>query len=464
MLHILASDRSRLKREIGDTLRLALPLIAGQLSAVGMNVVDAMLAGHLGAHTLGAVAVGSSIWVLALVAIIGVMMALPPSVAQLAGADRREAVGPLFRQAMWMALGLGVVLCVMVRQLGPHLVDAIGIDATLRQDTTGFLHGVAWGAPALALYFTGRGLSEGLSLTRPTMYFGALGLLLLLPIGWCLMYGKLGLAPRGAAGSGEATAIVLWLQVVALFAWLRWRPEYRALNLFAQWEAPQWPVIWGLLRVGLPMGVSLFMEASLFVAVALVLGTLGETAVAGHQVALNVSAVMFMVPLGLAMAITVRVGNAVGRDDPSAVRYAGYVGIALTFATQTVSSASMLLFAHGIAGLYTDEPDVATLAAQLLVLAGLFQFPDGIQVAASGALRGLRDTRLPMLITSFSYWGIGMSCGYWLAFKAGLGARGMWMGLIAGLSMAAVLLFSRFHRLARGAHWKRADHHQPSVT
>jgi len=146
------------------------------------------------------------------------------------------------------------------------------------------------------------------------------------------------------------------------------------------------------------------------------------------------------------------------------VRYAGYVGIAMTFATQTISSLGMLLFAHRIAALYTDEPDVASLAAQLLVLAGLFQFSDGIQVAASGALRGLRDTRLPMLITSFSYWGIGMSCGYWLAFKADLGARGMWMGLIAGLTMAAVLLFSRFHRLARGAHWKRADHHSSSVT
>jgi MATE family multidrug resistance protein len=308
---------------------------------------------------------------------------------------------------------------------------------------------VCWGAPALALAFTCRGLSEGMSLTRPTMYFGFLGLVLLAPIGWVLMYGKFGLAPRGAAGSGQATALVLWLQALLWLAWLRWRPEYRFLGLFEAFAAPSPRAIGELLRVGVPMGVSIFMEASLFVAVALVLGRLGETTVAGHQIALNVSSVTFMLPLGLAMAITVRVGNAVGRGDADGVRHAGYVGIGLTLFTQAVSASLMLLLPATIAALYTREAPVAALAAQLLVLAGLFQFSDGIQVAANGALRGLKDTRVPMLVTGFAYWGIGMSCGYVLAFPLGFGARGMWMGLIAGLSVAAVLLFLRFHRLAR---------------
>ncbi len=451
MLRILASDRPRLLREVRETLRLALPLILGQLSAIGMNVVDALLAGHLGAHVLGAVAVGASIWSLALVAIIGVMMALPPSVAQLNGAQRRDEIAPLFRQALWLALALGLLLLMAVRWGGPLLVEAIGVDPLLHESVTDFLHGVSWGAPALALVFACRGLSEGLSLTRPTMYFGFLGLVVLAPIGWVLMYGKLGFAPRGAAGSGEATAIVLWLQALGLLAWLRWRPEYRGLGLFARWSAPDPVALRELLRVGLPMGVSIFMEASLFVAVALVLARLGETTVASHQIALNVSSVTFMLPLGLAMAITVRVGNAVGRGDGPGVRYAGFVGIAMTLFTQAVSASAMLLFPAAIAALYTDEPAVAALAAQLLVLAGLFQFSDGIQVAANGALRGLKDTRVPMLITSFAYWGVGMGSGYWLAFPLQLGARGMWMGLIAGLSMAALLLFLRFHRRAQRA-------------
>jgi MATE family multidrug resistance protein len=437
-------DRSRLTREAGETLRLALPLMAGQLSAIGMNVVDVMLAGHLDAHTLGAVAVGSSVWSLALVAGIGVMLALPPSVAQLAGADRRGAIAPLYRQALWLALCLGLVLLLLVRTLGPRLVELIGVDPALHHDTRGFLHGIAWGAPALAVYFASRGLSEGMALTRPTMYFGMFGLALLAPIGWVLMYGKFGFAARGAAGSGEATAIVLWLQALALIAWLRWRPEYRALGLFAHFEAPRWRAIADLLRVGLPMGVTLFMEASLFVAVALAIGRLGEATVAGHQIALNVASVTLMLPLGLAMAITVRVGHAVGRGDRAAVRWAGHTGIVLTLATQLVASLVMLSFPQMLAALYTHDETVAALAAQLLVLAGLFQFSDGIQVAANGALRGLKDTRLPMLITCLAYWGIGMSSGWWLAFRAGYGARGMWMGLIAGLSTAALLLFWRF--------------------
>jgi multidrug resistance protein, MATE family len=166
-------------------------------------------------------------------------------------------------------------------------------------------------------------------------------------------------------------------------------------------------------------------------------------------VALNVASLFFMIPLGLAMAITVRVGNAVGRGDPSGVRYAGFCGIGLTLVTQLISAGLMLGFPHLIASLYTHDQTVIELASQLLLLAGLFQFSDGIQVASNGALRGLKDTRVPMAITLFAYWLVGMPVGWWLAFHAGLGARGIWMGLIAGLSMAALLLFVRFWRSSR---------------
>ncbi|HEU4662836.1 MAG TPA: MATE family efflux transporter [Dokdonella sp.] len=447
---ILHRNRPRLARELKDTLRLAVPLVLGQLSAIGMNLIDALLAGHLDAHTLGAVAVGASVWTLAIVAAIGVMMALPPSVAQLAGAGRREAIGPLFRQALWLALALGFVLGVAVHAGGAVLVARIGIDAALVPDVIRFLHAVAWGAPALALFFALRGLGEGIGLTRPTMYFSGLGLLLLGPIGYVLMYGRLGLPSLGAQGSGMATALVLWLEMLAFLAYVARSRHYRDLRLFAHWERPNPRALAELLRIGVPMGVSLFMEASLFVAVALVIGTLGTDVVAGHQVALNVASVSFMVPLGLAMATTVRVGHAVGRGDAQGVRDAGLVGIGLTLLAQTVSAGAMLLLPRPIAMLYTEDATVVALAAQLLVLAGLFQFSDGIQVAANGALRGLKDTRIPMFITTFAYWGVGMPVGWWLAFPRGLGARGMWMGLIAGLSMAALLLSWRFWKLARG--------------
>jgi MATE family multidrug resistance protein len=436
-----------LRREFRDTLTLAAPLVLGQLSAVGMNVVDTVLAGHFNAATLAAVAVGTSIWTLAIVAAIGVMLALPPSVAHLSGAGADARIGALLRQALWLALGLGLLLFFAVRHAQP-LLREIGIGAGVADNAQQFLLAISWGAPALTGYFALRGFSEGLALTRPTMYFGFLGLVVLAPVGYVLVYGAFGLPARGAQGSGIATACVLWLQLAAFATYIARRGRYRAFAPFAQFDWPHLRTILGLLRLGVPMGVSLLMEAGLFVATALLMGTLGATTVAGHQIAINVASVAFMLPLGVAMATTVRVGRASGRGAGEDVRYAGYVGIATSLATQTLTCATMALLPHQIAAMYTDDAGVAALAAQLLTLAAVFQFSDGIQVTANGALRGLKDTTVPMAITALAYWGVGMPISYCLAFHAGMGARGMWIGLIAGLSAAALLLFTRFARLA----------------
>jgi len=256
---ILHRHRPRLARELRETLRLAVPLVLGQLSAVGMNLIDVLLAGHLDAHTLGAVAVGASVWSLALVAVIGVMMALPPSVAQLAGAGRREAIAPLFHQAIWLALALGLALGLGVYFGGAALIARIGIDPALVPDTIRFLHAIAFGAPALAVFFTLRGLGEGIGLTRPTMYFSLFGLLLLGPIGYVLMYGRLGLPALGAQGSGMATALVLWLQASAFALYVARSRHYRDLGLLARWQCPNTAALRELLHIGVPMGITLFM-------------------------------------------------------------------------------------------------------------------------------------------------------------------------------------------------------------
>jgi MATE family multidrug resistance protein len=445
MPFILRKDAVRWRRELRETFILATPLILGQLSSIGMNVIDTLLAGHLDARTLAAVAIGTGLWSLAFVSAIGVMLALQPSVAQLSGAGQRARIGALFRQALWLAFALGLVLLMLVRNASV-LLGPIGIDPAIAEETRKFLHAIAWGAPALTVYFALRGFSEGIALTRPTMYFGLLGLFLLGPIGYVLMYGRLGLPRLGAQGSGMATAIVLWIQVFAFALYLRLRRHYREIAPFGRFDLPDWHAIVALLRLGVPMGVAVLMEAGLFVAAALLIGSLGADSVAGHQIAINVASVAFMVPLGVAMATTVRVGNAVGRGDTEAVRQAGYAGIAATMFTQAVSSLAMALFPLAIANIYTDDHGVAAMAAQLLLLAAIFQFSDGIQVTANGALRGLKDTTVPMAVTALAYWGIGMPVGYWLAFHAGFGARGMWMGLIAGLTAAAALLFLRFAR------------------
>jgi len=456
MSPVSSIDRARVAHEAGATLRLALPLVLAQLAAMGTGFVDAVLAGHVSAHVLGAVAVGTNLWSLAVVSGIGVMMALPPSVAQLDGAGHRHEIGALFRQALWLALVLGVLLWFGLRHTGP-LIDWIGVAPGLRSGVDGFLHAISWGAPALTCYFALRGLSEGLSLTRPSMWFSLGGLLVLAPLGYVLMFGKLGIPPQDARGCGIATATVLWLEALGFGAFVLRHRQYRDLRLAARFDWPDPHRLGALLHVGLPMAVTLLAEAGLFVAAGLAIATLGENSAASHQVAINVAALFFMVPLGLAMAITVRVGNAVGRADARGVRYAGFCGIALTLCTQAVSAALLVSLPHAIAAIYTHDATVIALAARLLVLAGLFQFSDGIQVAANGALRGLKDTRVPMAITLFAYWCVGMPLAWWLAFRHGLGARGVWMGLTAGLSVAALLLFARFRHSAWRCRWPSPD-------
>ena len=448
MPSILPIDRVRLASEMRASARLATPLVLGQLSAIGMNAVDALLAGHFDAHTLAVVAVATSVWSLAIVAAIGVMLAVPPSVAQLNGAGRRADIGPLFVQAIWLALGLGLVIGLAIHFAGPLLPRMIGVDARLTEDVGNFLRVISFGAPALALFAALRGLSEGLGLGRPTLYFALLGPVLLAPLGYVLMYGRYGVPSLGALGAAIATAIVLWIQVAAFATYVIRNHRFRDLHLLQGWARPDPRTLSELLHIGLPMGITLLMEGGLFVAVALVIGRLGTDIVASHQVALNVASIAFMVPLGLALATTVRVGHAVGRNDVVGIRHAALAGFALALGTQCVSAGVMATVPHAIASLYTSDTAVVALAAQLLLLAALFQFSDGIQVVANGALRGLKDTRVPMVITLIAYWGFGMPIGWWLAFHHDMGARGMWIGLIAGLSAAAVLLTTRFWRMS----------------
>jgi MATE family multidrug resistance protein len=281
------------------------------------------------------------------------------------------------------------------------------------------------------------------------MVIGFVGLVFLVPLGYALMFGAWGLPEMGARGLGLATSLTLWCQVIAFALHLSRGRGYVDLQLYAAWEWPRWKPIAQLLKIGLPMGFSVFMEGGLFIATALIIGSLGTIPTAAHQVAVNLASVTFMVPLGVAMATTVRVGNAVGRGDAAGLRWAGAAGYAITLITQAVSALILLFGAPWIATVWTSDAAVAALAVQLMLLAAAFQFSDGIQAASAGALRGMKDTRMPMLITVLAYWGLGMPMGYWLGIVHGQGAAGMWVGLIVGLTGAAVLLSWRFQVLSK---------------
>jgi MATE family multidrug resistance protein len=432
--------------EIRRTLHLAAPVVIGQLAVFSMNFVDTVMAGRLPNDeiALAALGIGGAVWSSMLMFVLGTLMVVQPSVAQLDGAAQHAEAGAQTRQALWIAVALGVPFWFVCYNSAP-LLAWFRIDPVIVPEAAGYLRAISWGAPGLALVLLLRFFSEGSGNTKPTMFYGVMGALLNIPLNYVLMFGKLGLPAMGTEGCGYATSIVIWLQFLLLVAYVGTHRHYQPYALMSHLEKPDWPRILGLLKVGIPIAVAIFVEGSLFVGAALLIGRLGPVPAAAHLVAINFAALVFMIPVGISSAVSIRVGNAVGRREPEAARQAGFVGLLIIFVIQTISAVIMLLFPEWIVRIYTDEAAVATLAVSLLFYAAIFQYPDGLQMVAAGALRGYKDTRAPMLFMIISFWIVGMTLGYKLTFGLAKGPAGMWIGMIAGLSVAAVLMMWRFH-------------------
>lgn len=441
--------REALTREARTTLKLALPLIISQLSQMGMGFIDTVMAGQLGAGALAAIGLGGALWSVPFVFAIGVMMSLPALISERKGAKDLSQVREIFQQALYFSMLLAVLLFILANTLGPALLSLMQVKAELKPDALAYLRAVSLSAPAVCGYIALRSLSDGLSFTKPSMYFGLFGLALNAPLNYIFMYGKLGLPPMGAVGTGYATAVVAYVQCIGMLLFVLHAKRYAGYDLFKHFRAPKLRAIGRITRVGLPVGLAMLMEVSLFAAVALLMGGFSVLAVSAHQVAINFASLTFMVPLGIALAVTVRVGDAFGARDISAVRLRGVVGIVVAICGQAVAISLMVLFPQAVAGVYTQDPAVIALAAQMLVLAGIFQLSDGLQVAAAGALRGLQDTRAVMLITIAAYWMLGFPLAWLFGFQLKLGPLGLWYGLIAGLSFAAVALLLRWRRQTR---------------
>ncbi|NWL80221.1 MATE family efflux transporter [Pseudomonas taiwanensis] len=443
---------SRASTELRALLKLAAPIMIAQLSNTAMGFVDAVMAGRVSPRDLAAVALGNSIWIPVFLLMTGILLATTAKVAERFGAGKQEEIGPLVRQGLWLALAVGLSGALLLVNARPVL-ELMGVDQELIDPAMGYLHGIAFGFPAVALYYVLRCFSDGLGRTRPSMVLGICGLLLNIPLNYILIYGHFGMPALGGVGCGWASGTVMWFMLLGMLTWVTRAPAYKPSKLFERFERPQLPLIKRLLSVGVPIGVAVFAESSIFAVIALLIGGLGATVVAGHQIALNFSALIFMIPYALAMAVTVRVGQALGRGDPRAARFAAGVGIGTALAYACISASLMLLCRELIAKMYSPDPQVIAVAAMLIVYSALFQFSDAIQVAAAGALRGYQDTRATMIITLFAYWGIGLPVGYALGLSDWLGEpsgpKGLWQGLVVGLTCAALLLSLRLARSAR---------------
>jgi multidrug resistance protein, MATE family len=416
---------------------LALPVIVVQVGMMTMGVVDTVMVGHFSARDLAAVALGNLYFFTAVVFPMGVLFSLDPVVSQAVGAGEKAAVGRALQRGGVLALALalpaslalvpGEILLTLIRQPA-EVVPVAAMYALVS------IPGVF---PFLG-FIVLRQTLQAMGRMAPVVIIIILANLANVLFNWVLIFGKLGFPAMGAVGSGWASSLSRWLMLLGLLglAWPLLRPHLLPFRAEALHAGP----LGRMMRLGAPIGIQLSLEFGAFGAIGVFMGWLGTVAMAGHQVALNLSSLTFMVPLGIAQATAVMVGRGVGKGDAPEARRAAGAGLLMGASFMSFMAALLLLFPELLARAYSSDVEVVLLAATLIPLAGVFQVFDGLQVVSSGVLRGVGETRMPMVANLAGFWILGIPLSLWLGFRTGAGPVGLWWGLVAGLAAVAVFL------------------------
>lgn len=427
---------------------LAWPVFVGQLAVLGFSTVDTVLVARHSATDLAALAVGAATYVTVFVGFMGVVLAVGPIVGQLYGAQRLHEAGHQAHQAAWIALALAVFGCLLLLFPQPFLwMSRAGPEVATK--VRGYLFALAFALPAALLFTVYRGFNVAVSRPKAVMALQLGGLALKVPLSWLLVTGSptLGLPALGVVGCGWATAIAMWLQLAIAWQVLARDPFYARFELGGRLRRPHRPSLQGLLRLGVPMGLAILIEVTGFAFMAIFIARLGETPVAGHQIAANLVALLFMAPLGLSNATSTLVAQRIGADDLRDARRIGWHGVQLALLVATVMGGTVFVLRESVLQLYTNNAAVVTAAAPLVAWVAVFHAADAAQTAAAFVLRAWRIATLPLVIYTLSLGGIGLGGGYVLAFDpwriapaAWQGARGFWIASTAGLVVAAVAL------------------------
>lgn len=434
--------------EIPSIIRLAWPLLIAQMTQTMMNVVDTIMAGRVSATDMAAVAIASSIALPILFFLQGIMLALPPIISRHNGAKTFADIPPVGRQALWLALLLSLPVLV-ARWFIPDIFAQVTMEPELKQITSDYLRYLLISTPAFLLYQALRAYCEGLGITKPSMIIMGIGLAVNIPANYIFIYGKLGVPAYGGAGCGIATALVFCSMAVATWLYTYKAQKLKFAFLYDRFEWPDKQQLSEIIRLGVPIALSLLFEVTLFAAIAILLAPFGATVVAAHQITLNFTGLIFMIPLSMSLATTIRIGELLGQNQKQQARYATSSAQAMGIAMATFTSIVILLAYKIIPTVYTTEQPVIELASQLLLLAAISQFSDAFQVISGCALRGYKDAKAMFYITLFSYWGVGLTTGAILGLTdwivPAMQAKGFWMGVIVGLTCAAILLTWRLH-------------------
>jgi len=419
----------------------AWPMLIAQLASMGMMVIDTVLLGHFGTEDLAAVAVGSGIYVAIILALVGVAQAVSPTVAHLKGAGRDGDLAGALHQGFWLALFLSVpgILCLLYPD---PLLALSKIEPGVEVKVRSYLSLLAWGVPAALLYRTFYAFCIAVGQPRPLMAISLCCTLAHGALAGLLVTGRWGGEALGVLGCGISNAVIAWLAMIVGVAYLLSAAPLKRYRLAHGWKGPQWVEQRGLLRLGLPMGLSSFVEISAFTLVALFVAQLGAPVVAGHRIVANLAGLCYMLPLSLAVATLAQVGLASGAGDLRLARHAAGAGLALACLSSVVLGGLLWLFDYPLVAAYTSDPVVRDVGLSLIGYLAAYQVFDAVQTVAAHALRGYKITFVPMLVHVGAFWGIGLGCGWWLAFRASspMGVSGFWLASLLSLGASALLL------------------------
>ncbi|HZF96447.1 MAG TPA: MATE family efflux transporter [Allosphingosinicella sp.] len=441
--------------EARATLALAWPLILTNVAQSLIHATDVVLLGWAGPRTLAAATLGINVYFAFLIFGMGLMTAAAPMLAQELGARRHSVrdVRRTVRQAMWAAVALMVPVWAIMWNTRVLLI-AIGQDPELALDAQTFVRALMWGMLPYLFYLVLRAFISALERPVWSLTVGLVAVAYNALINYALIFGKFGLPALGLQGAGIGSASASLFMFMGLAAVVMLDRKFRRYRLFGRFWRPDWERFREIWRIGLPIAITLGLEITVFNAAVFLMGILGAESLAAHAVAIQIASLTFMVPLGLAQAVTVRVGLAKGRQDPEGIARAGWTAFALSVGFMSLMALLMISSPASLVGIFLDPADpasaaVSRLAISFLFVAALFQIFDGAQVVGAGMLRGLSDTRVPMAYALLGYWGVGLGSGVALGFGLGWGGVGIWTGLAIGLASVSVLMIGRWMRRER---------------
>ena len=451
--HATANARTIWRREMADTVKLALPMAATQLGQIAMMTTDLALIGRLGGPAVAAAALAHTVLFGCFVLGMGLVAAVAPLASQAFGARKPRMMRRVLRVGIWAAVLAGVPLT-MLQFRGEAMLLALGQDATAAALAGHYLQGLAWSLIPAWIFIAVRNFMSALNKPEPALWITLAAIPINGLIAYALINGAMGMPKLGIMGAGVATSVVNAGMCVAAFAVLNTQRPFAKFHVLGGLLRPDWVLLRQLVMLGLPISASFALEYGLFALAGLMMGWIGTAELAAHQIALQVASILFMVPFGISMAATVRVGHAMGRGDAAGMRRAGLSAVLLAILFEIAMTVLIALARHRIPGLFLDASDPANaatlaLAATLLLIASTFFIADGMQTVAAGALRGLNDMRVPLLMAGLSFWGVGFPCAYAMGFHTRLGAYGIWAGLTIGIVAFAALLVARFKVLTR---------------